>query len=78
MLGARGKTYVIERYTWSQLLPRIEENIARFSRPRSLYARLAQRGVVRALEFTRQRFEADFLDLVERALAETRPQAYAD
>ena len=76
--GARGKAYVIERYTWSRLLPRIEENIARFSRPRSLYARLAQRSVVRALEFTRQRFEADFLDLVERALAETRPPVHTD
>ncbi|MGQ9895435.1 MAG: glycosyltransferase family 4 protein, partial [Roseiflexus sp.] len=76
-LGARGKAYVVERYTWSRLLPRIEENIVRFSRPRPLYARLAQRGIARALEFTRQRFEDDFLDLVEHALAETGQQAHA-
>ncbi len=76
MLGARGRAYVVERYTWSRLLPRIEEHIARFSRPRPLYARLAQRSVVRALEFTRQRFEADFLDLVARVLTETGQQAH--
>ncbi len=66
--GERGKTYVLERYTWSRLLPRIEESIARFSRPRPLYTRLAQRGIARALSFTRQRYEDDFLDLIERAI----------
>lgn len=71
-LGERGKAYVLERYAWSRLLPRIEESIARFSRPRPLYARLAQRGVARALLFTRQRYDDDFLDLVERAVAESK------
>ncbi|MDW8148892.1 MAG: glycosyltransferase [Roseiflexaceae bacterium] len=71
-LGERGKAYVLERYAWSRLLPRIEESIARFSRPRPLYARLAQRGVARALSFTRQRYDDDFLDLVERAVAEAK------
>lgn len=71
-LGERGKAYVLERYAWSRLLPRIEESIARFSRPRPLYARLAQRGIARALSFTRQRYDDDFLDLVERAVAEAK------
>lgn len=67
--GERGKAYVLERYTWSRLLPRIEESIARFSRPRPLYTRLVQRSIARALSFTRQRYEDDFLDLIERAVA---------
>lgn len=71
-LGERGKAYVLEHYTWSRLLPRIEESIARFSRPRPLYARLAQRGVARALSFTRQRYDDDFLDLIERTVAESK------
>lgn len=67
--GERGKAYVLERYTWSRLLPRIEESIARFSRPRPLYARLAQRSIARALSFTRQRYDDDILNLVARAVA---------
>lgn len=67
-LGARGRAYVGERYAWGSLVPRIEVALARLSRPRPLYARLAQRGVARALAFTRQRFRDKQLDLVERAL----------
>ncbi len=69
-LGAHGRAYVRAEYSWSVLMPRIEEALARFSRPRGLYARLAQRGVARALAFTRQRFADELLTLVERALAE--------
>jgi hypothetical protein len=69
-LGARGRAYVRAEYSWSVLLPRIEEALARLSRPRRLYARLAQRGVARALAFTRQRFTDELLTLVERALGE--------
>lgn len=72
-LGARGREYVRTNYSWSVLLPRIEEALARFTRPRPLYARLAQRGVVRALAFTRQRFADELLTLLEKALAENMP-----
>ncbi len=64
-LGERGRAYVAEHYVWSKLIERIEASIARFSRPRPLYARLAQRGVARALAFTRQRFADELLRLVE-------------
>ena len=66
-LGARGRAYVRDRYSWSSLLPQIEERIAAFSRPRPLAARLAQRGVARALAFTRRRFDDALLELVTRA-----------
>ncbi|NNJ09630.1 glycosyltransferase family 4 protein [Chloroflexales bacterium ZM16-3] len=69
-LGARGRAYVQERYSWGRLLPRIEAAIAAFSRPRPLYARLAQRGVARALDFTRSRFDDALLELVSRAEAD--------
>lgn len=64
-LGERGRAYVCEHYVWSKLIARIEESIARFSRPRPLYGRLAQRGVARALAFTRRRFTDELLRLVE-------------
>jgi glycosyltransferase involved in cell wall biosynthesis len=67
-LGARGRAYVQGRYAWGSLVPRIEAALARLSRSRPLYARLAQRGVARALAFTRQRFRDEQLHLVERAL----------
>lgn len=75
-LGARGRDYVREHYVWSRLLDRIEASIARFSRPRPLYARLAQRGVARALAFTRRRFEDELLRLVELG-AQATPAALA-
>ncbi len=67
-LGARGRAYVRTTYAWSSLLPRIEAALARFSRARPLYARLAQRGVARALAFTRQRFADEQLHLAEQML----------
>ncbi len=70
VLGARGRAYVQAHYSWSSLLPQIEERIAAFSRPRPLAARLAQRGVARALAFTRQRFDDALLELVARAAAD--------
>ncbi|NTU83748.1 MAG: glycosyltransferase family 4 protein, partial [Chloroflexales bacterium] len=70
-LGARGLAYVREHYCWSQLIERIEASIARFSRPRPLYSRLAQRGVARALAFTRRRFEDELLRLVEQGARAT-------
>lgn len=66
-LGALGQGYVREHYVWSKLLPRIEASIARFSRPRPLYASLAQKGVARALAFTRRRFADELLRLVEQS-----------
>ena len=70
-LGACGRAYVRERYRWSQLLARLEAELARFSRPRPLYSRLVQRGVARALSFTRQRFDDELLRLVELAAQAT-------
>ncbi|MFV9504349.1 MAG: glycosyltransferase [Oscillochloridaceae bacterium umkhey_bin13] len=69
-LGAAGQAYVQQRYAWSNLLDRFEQNLALFSRPRSRYSHLSQQGVVRALAFTRQRFADALLDLVDRARAD--------
>lgn len=72
-LGARGRAYVHEHYSWEVLLQQFEAALATLLRPRSRYARLAQRGVARALAFTRQRFADQWLTLVEQALATTPP-----
>jgi O-antigen biosynthesis protein len=45
----------------------MERSLAAFTRPRPLYDTLAQRGVARALSFTRRRFADELLALVERA-----------
>lgn len=68
MLGARGRAYVQATYSWGPLLDRLEAALATFSRPRSCYSRLAQRGVTRALAFTHQRFADALLDLVTRSI----------
>lgn len=72
-LGAQGYAYVQQEYRWSNLFPRIAAAIAAYSRPRPLYARLAQRGVARALAFTGPRFEDALLELVSRACADLPP-----
>jgi hypothetical protein len=69
-LGTRGRNYVAQTYSWSNLLPRIEAAIAAYSRPRSLYAQLAQRSIVRALAFTHKHFSDATLELVARAVAD--------
>lgn len=66
-LGAGGRQYVQANYSWSHLAERMERSLAAFARPRPLYATLAQRGVARALSFTRRRFADELLALVERA-----------
>lgn len=73
-LGARGRAYVLETYGWGRLSEKLERSIAGFSRPRTLYARLAQRGVARALAFTRRRFQDEQLRLVELG-ARATPEA---
>ncbi|PDW04065.1 glycosyltransferase [Candidatus Viridilinea mediisalina] len=68
MLGVCGREYVQATYSWGPLLNKLEAQLAIFSRPRSCYSRLAQRGVARALAFTEQRFADVLLDLVTRSI----------
>ncbi len=66
-LGQKGYTYVAHQYAWDVVTERIIQGIEAFTTPRSEYSRLAQRGIVRSLAFTHERFHDAFLDLVEQA-----------
>jgi glycosyltransferase involved in cell wall biosynthesis len=70
-LGEKGRAYVLANYAWGPLTERMERTLAALTAPRSRYARLAQRGVARALAFTRRRFADELLGLVERAEGES-------
>lgn len=72
-LGQRGYAYVCANYSWRHLIERMEQSLAAFSRPRSLYAQLSQQGVVRALDFTHQRFADELLHYTEGILATALP-----
>lgn len=67
-LGQRGRAYVAQHYAWNVVTPQFVEHIAAFTHPRSLYQRLGQRGIVRALDFTPARFADALLDVVEHGL----------
>lgn len=66
-LGARGRAFVQRCYAWDTLAPAFLRQISRVTAPRSLYQRLAQRGIRRALDFTPARFQDALLELVEQA-----------
>jgi hypothetical protein len=66
-LGQRGKAYVLQHYSWDAVIDRLLRGIVTLTRPRSQYARLAQRGIQRSLAFTPARFHDALLHVVEQA-----------
>jgi glycosyltransferase involved in cell wall biosynthesis len=68
--GRAGRAYVAREYNWDAVMTRLTAALASFTRPLSLYEQLARRGVRRALDFSRERFEEQFADVVARAEAD--------
>jgi O-antigen biosynthesis protein len=68
--GRAGQAYVLREYNQEVVMGRLTEALARFSRPLDLYEQLSRRGVRRALDFSRQRFEEQFTDVIARAEAD--------
>jgi glycosyltransferase involved in cell wall biosynthesis len=68
--GRAGHAYITREYNWDAVLARLTEALARFTQPLSLYEQLSRRGVRRALDFSRERFEEQFADVVARAEAD--------
>ncbi len=66
--GAAGRAYVAENYGWDRVIKRLEAALAQFLAPQPLAAELAQRGIRRALEFTRERYEARMEALIEEVV----------
>jgi glycosyltransferase involved in cell wall biosynthesis len=68
--GHAGRAYVAREYNWDAVMGRLAEALAEFARPLSLYDQLSRRGVRRALDFSRERFEERFADVIARAEAD--------
>lgn len=68
--GKRGYAYVQQHYTWPIVIARLECALAELLAPRSLAHDLSQRGVRRALEFTREHYHARMGDLLSEVLPE--------
>jgi glycosyltransferase involved in cell wall biosynthesis len=68
--GQAGKQYVAEQYNWDAVIERLLAGLAEFTRPLGLYEQLSRRGVRRALEFSRDRFEERFGQVIARAEAD--------
>jgi glycosyltransferase involved in cell wall biosynthesis len=70
--GDHGRAYVREQYAWPIVAGRLERALTRLAAARPLAAELSQRGVRRALEFTRERYHARLGDVLEEALPAER------
>lgn len=68
--GAAGRAYVEREYNWDAVLDRLMAALESFSRPASLREQLSRRGVRRALDFSRERFEEALGQVVARAEAD--------
>ncbi|MCU0490761.1 MAG: glycosyltransferase family 4 protein [Chloroflexaceae bacterium] len=68
--GQAGRRYVAEQYNWTAVMNRLDEALDRFTKPRTLATQLAQRGVRRALDFARPRFDDQLTQVVRRAEAD--------
>lgn len=73
-LGQRGRVYVEQNYAWDVVIDRFLDGIRRFTAPPSLRNQVVHRGTLRALEFTRTRFDDALTSLVERILEENGSQ----
>jgi O-antigen biosynthesis protein len=68
--GRAGRAYVAREYNWDTLTGRLVDALAEFSRPLGLYEQLSRRGIRRSLEFSRERFEERFAQVIARAEAD--------
>jgi O-antigen biosynthesis protein len=68
--GQAGSAYVVREYNWDGVMARLADALARLTRPLSLYEQLSRRGVRRALEFSRERFDERLGDVIARAEAD--------
>jgi hypothetical protein len=68
--GQAGRAYVEREYNWDVVTGRLLGALAEFTRPLSLYEQMSRRGVRRALDFSRERFEERFGQVIARAEAD--------
>jgi O-antigen biosynthesis protein len=68
--GRAGQEYVAREYNWDAVMGRLLDALAEFTRPLGLYEQLSRRGIRRALEFSRERFEERFGMVIARAEAD--------
>jgi O-antigen biosynthesis protein len=68
--GQRGRVYVEREYNWDSVIQRLIGAVAEFTRPLSLYEQLSRRGVRHALDFSLERFEERFGQVIARAEAD--------
>lgn len=68
--GQNGQRYVAQEYNWDAVIGRLLDSIERFSQPIGLYEQLSRRGIRRSLEFSRERFEERFGQIIARAEAD--------
>ena len=68
--GEQGRQYVTDHYTWDAVIGRLLEALDRFQQPVSTYEQVARRGIRRALDFSRERFDEAFGQVVARAEAD--------
>lgn len=73
-LGRCGRAYVEQNYAWDIVIKRFLGGIRDFTAPRSLRDQMVQRGTLRALAFTRARFDDALTSLVGRVLEESGAQ----
>lgn len=68
--GRAGRAYVVREYNWDAVIARLLAALDSFARPIGLYEQLARRGVRRALDFSHERFEDQFAQVIARAEAD--------
>jgi glycosyltransferase involved in cell wall biosynthesis len=68
--GRAGRAYVLREYNWETVVARLLDALAAFARPSGLYEQLSRRGVRRALDFSRERFEDQLAQVIARAEAD--------
>lgn len=70
--GRLGYEYVQQHYAWPVVFGRLAGALDQLLAERTLVEQLSQRGIRRALEFTREHYQARLGDLVEEAVPEER------
>jgi O-antigen biosynthesis protein len=68
--GRAGRAYVAREYNWDAVIGRLLGALAELTRPIGLYEELSRRGVRRALEFSHERFDERFGQVIGRAEAD--------
>lgn len=68
--GANGKAYVQREYGWDVVVGRLIDAIGRFGGAATLREQLVRRGIRRAMDFSRERFEEQLTSIVMRAEAD--------